>query len=60
MTPFSDLTLVAEVHLADGRCVDGSLPSSALKWETVEKIAKDPSLVKVAFDQEKVDTIVRR
>lgn len=37
-----------------------SLPSSALKWETVEKIAKDPSLVKVAFDQEKVDTIVRR
>eukprot|EP00286_Rhodomonas_abbreviata_P001461 CAMPEP_0181289108 /NCGR_PEP_ID=MMETSP1101-20121128/706_1 /TAXON_ID=46948 /ORGANISM="Rhodomonas abbreviata, Strain Caron Lab Isolate" /LENGTH=343 /DNA_ID=CAMNT_0023393307 /DNA_START=1 /DNA_END=1031 /DNA_ORIENTATION=+ len=37
-----------------------SLPSSALKWETVEKIAKDPSLAAVAFDKERVDKVIRR
>ena len=34
--------------------------ADAFKWETVERIGKEPSLLKNAFDQEKTDAAVKR
>jgi len=37
-----------------------SVSASALKWETLERIAKDPSVLKTTFDQEKTDAAVKK
>ena len=34
--------------------------ASAFKWDTVERVVKDPSLLKDAFDQEKTQAAVKR
>ena len=34
-----------------------TMPASALKWETLERVAKDPSLLQNAFDKEKTDGV---
>ena len=35
-------------------------PAGAFKWDTIERVAKDPSLLKNAFDQEKTNAAVKR
>jgi hypothetical protein len=34
--------------------------ASAFKWETVERVAKDPSLLKDVFDRDKTDAAVKK
>ena len=37
-----------------------TVPASAFKWATVERVAKDPALLKDVFDQDKTDAAVKR
>ena len=37
-----------------------SAAASAFKWDTVERVAKDPSLLKDVFDREKTDAAVKK
>jgi len=37
-----------------------SASASALKWETLERVAKDPSILKNSLDQDKTDAAVKR
>ena len=37
-----------------------TVPASAFKWATVERVAKDPALLKDVLDQDKTDAAVKR